>query len=68
MDKDMYNFMSVLTPKPPVIDRGMALHKIIRLLTHSLGGEAWLNFMGTFLFLVQYYCVIVVYPLGLIVL
>src|SRR5438045_3717853 len=29
-----------------VIDRGMALHKVIRLLTFSLGGEAYLNFMG----------------------
>lgn len=52
MDKDMYDFMSVLSPMIPSIDRGLALHKIIRLLTHSLGGEAWLNFMGMlFLFL-----------------
>ncbi len=29
-----------------VIDRGMALHKMIRLITLSVGGEAWLNFMG----------------------
>ncbi len=28
------------------IDRGIALHKMIRLLTQSLGGEAYLNFMG----------------------
>jgi 1,4-alpha-glucan branching enzyme len=28
------------------VDRGMALHKMIRLLTLSLGGEAYLNFMG----------------------
>ena len=46
MDKDMYDFMSVLSPMIPSIDRGLALHKIIRLLTHALGGEAWLNFMG----------------------
>ncbi|KFM73565.1 1,4-alpha-glucan-branching enzyme, partial [Stegodyphus mimosarum] len=46
MDKDMYDFMSVLTPLVPTVDRGIALHKIIRLITHSLGGEAWLNFMG----------------------
>lgn len=46
MDKDMYDFMSVLSPMVPTIDRGIALHKIIRLLTHGLGGEAWLNFMG----------------------
>ncbi len=30
----------------PVIDRGIALHKLIRLLTVSLGGEGYLNFMG----------------------
>jgi len=29
-----------------VVDRGIALHKIIRLLTLSLGGEGYLNFMG----------------------
>lgn len=29
-----------------VIDRGVALHKIIRLFTISLGGQAYLNFMG----------------------
>lgn len=46
MDKEMYEFMSVVTPLTPIIDRGLALHKMIRLLTHSLGGEAWLNFMG----------------------
>jgi 1,4-alpha-glucan branching enzyme len=30
----------------PVINRGLALHKMIRLITHGLGGEAYLNFMG----------------------
>jgi len=30
----------------PVVDRGIALHKLIRLFTFSLAGEAWLNFMG----------------------
>ena len=29
-----------------VVDRGVALHKMIRLFTISLGGDAWLNFMG----------------------
>lgn len=29
-----------------VVDRGMALHKLIRLLTMSLGGEGYLTFMG----------------------
>lgn len=46
MDKEMYTNMSSLSPLNPIIDRGLALHKMIRLLTHSLGGEAWLNFIG----------------------
>lgn len=33
-------------PQSPVVDRGIALHKMIRLLTMSLGGESYLNFMG----------------------
>ena len=37
MDKSVHN---------PVIDRAVALHKMIRLFTLSAGGEAWLNFMG----------------------
>jgi 1,4-alpha-glucan branching enzyme len=48
MDKDMYDHMSELhSPHPPPsIDRGMALHKMIRLLTMFLAGEAYLNFIG----------------------
>ncbi|RWS27786.1 1:4-alpha-glucan-branching enzyme-like protein [Leptotrombidium deliense] len=46
MDKEMYDFMSCLSPLTQIIDRGLSLHKIIRLLTHGLGGEAWLNFIG----------------------
>lgn len=46
MDKEMYTHMSDLTPLTPIIDRGLALHKIIRLIVHSLGGEAYLNFEG----------------------
>ncbi|HOB74949.1 MAG TPA: alpha amylase C-terminal domain-containing protein [Phycisphaerae bacterium] len=45
MDADMYWHMSKLDSNP-VIDRGVALHKMIRLITFSLGGEAYLNFMG----------------------
>ncbi len=37
MNKDCHN---------PVIDRAIALHKMIRLFTLSGGGEAYLNFMG----------------------
>ena len=46
MDKEMYWHMSSLEPATPVIDRGMALHKMIRLITFALGGEGYLNFMG----------------------
>lgn len=46
MDKEMYTNMSSIIPMTPVIDRGMQLHKMIRLLTHGLGGEGYLNFMG----------------------
>lgn len=38
--------MSTLTEFTPVIERGMALHKMIRLVTHGLGGEGYLNFEG----------------------
>jgi 1,4-alpha-glucan branching enzyme len=30
----------------PHVSRAMALHKMIRLITFSLGGQAYLNFMG----------------------
>ncbi|KAI5124749.1 hypothetical protein M0805_005383 [Coniferiporia weirii] len=46
MDKEMYTNMSDLTELTSVIDRGLALHKMIRLLVHSLGGEGYLNFEG----------------------
>ncbi len=45
MDKEMYWHMNQASQSPE-IDRGIALHKIIRLLTMVAGGEAWLNFMG----------------------
>ncbi|KAK1300227.1 hypothetical protein QJS10_CPB13g01652 [Acorus calamus] len=46
MDKDMYDFMALDRPSTPRIDRGIALHKMIRLITMGLGGEGYLNFMG----------------------
>ena len=45
MDKDMY-FDMAKKKENLVIDRGIALHKMIRLFTIALGGEGWLNFMG----------------------
>jgi len=38
--------MSINSHDTLVISRGMALHKMIRLMTFSLGGEGYLNFMG----------------------
>jgi 1,4-alpha-glucan branching enzyme len=46
MGAEMYSGMSSLQEPSPVIERGMALHKIIRLLTMAVGGESYLNFMG----------------------
>ncbi|CEP62235.1 1,4-alpha-glucan branching enzyme LALA0_S05e00892g [Lachancea lanzarotensis] len=46
MDAAMYTDMTVTKPLTPIVDRGIALHKLIRLVTHSLGGEAYLNFEG----------------------
>ncbi len=45
MDKGMYFDMDRASENM-VIDRGMALHKMIRLMTISTGGQAYLNFMG----------------------
>jgi 1,4-alpha-glucan branching enzyme len=45
MDKEMYWHMAN-DSQSMVIDRGIALHKMIRLITFSLAGEGYLNFMG----------------------
>lgn len=45
MDAAMYSDM-LKTTESLVVDRGMALHKMIRLISLSVGGEGWLNFMG----------------------
>ena len=44
-DSYMYTHMSRFMDSP-VIDRGIALHKLIRMVTMTLGGEGYLNFMG----------------------
>jgi len=46
MDKEMYTGMSALHPANDIVNRGMALHKMIRLLVHGMGGEGYLNFIG----------------------
>ena len=45
LDKLMYDSMD-RTTENLIVDRGMALHKMIRLITITCGGEAYLNFMG----------------------
>jgi len=45
IDNDMYEHMSA-DDKSVIVERGIALHKLIRLLTASLNGGGYLNFMG----------------------
>lgn len=45
VDKAIYTSMSVFD-KNVIIDRGMALHKMIRLVTIGTAGDGYLNFMG----------------------
>lgn len=45
MDQAMYWHMGV-NDQDTIVERGIALHKMIRLLTFSLAGEGWLNFIG----------------------
>ncbi len=42
---DMYHYMRVCDENI-IVDRGMALHKLIRLITLSTAGNGYLNFMG----------------------
>ena len=44
-DKEMYTSMSLLTPSL-IIDRAVALHKMIRLFTFMAAGGGYLTFMG----------------------
>ena len=45
MDKEMYFSMNKESQSPEV-DRGMALHKMIRLVTMATCGNGYLTFMG----------------------
>ena len=45
MDKEMYFSMN-MESQNPVVDRGIALHKLIRLATLGTAGNGYLNFMG----------------------
>ncbi|WP_298648697.1 alpha amylase C-terminal domain-containing protein [uncultured Proteiniphilum sp.] len=46
IDSDMYWFMSKLTTSSYAVDRGIALHKMIRLVTATTINGGYLNFMG----------------------
>ncbi|KAA6349072.1 MAG: 1,4-alpha-glucan branching enzyme, partial [Streblomastix strix] len=46
MGDDMYTQMGVDQKETRKIHRGISIHKLIRLLTMSLGGEGYLTFMG----------------------
>ena len=46
MGAQMYDGMSTLRPMSAVVARGLALHKLTRLLAYTLGGEAYLTFIG----------------------
>lgn len=47
-NEEIYDGMTHKLDQPSSlrVDRGMALHKMIRLLTMTLAGEGYLNFMG----------------------
>ncbi len=45
MDKEMY-FSMAKDSQSLVVDRGIALHKMIRLITAATAGDGYLNFMG----------------------
>ena len=45
MDKEMY-FSMAKDSQSLVVDRGIALHKMIRLVTAATAGDGYLNFMG----------------------
>ena len=45
IDSDIYNYMRI-TDENIRVDRGMALHKLIRLLTMATAGHGYQNFMG----------------------
>lgn len=38
--------MSAIVTPSPVVERGCALHKMLRMITMAIGGEGWLSFMG----------------------
>lgn len=45
--EDAHESMSALEPDNARIDRGIALHKLARMLSIVCGGDGWLSFMGS---------------------
>lgn len=45
IDAEIYHHMNIDDPNL-IVDRGMALHKMIRLITLATAGDGYLNFMG----------------------
>ena len=45
-DAEIYWNMSLTKEETIIVNRGMALHKMIRMITLAMGGDAYLNFMG----------------------
>ena len=43
---EIYHGMDTAHPPSLQVDRGMSLHKMIRLISYALGGEGYLGFMG----------------------
>ena len=43
---EIYHGMDTSHPPSLQVDRGMSLHKMIRLISYALGGEGYLGFMG----------------------
>eukprot|EP00189_Rhodosorus_marinus_P008869 CAMPEP_0184754644 /NCGR_PEP_ID=MMETSP0315-20130426/44728_1 /TAXON_ID=101924 /ORGANISM="Rhodosorus marinus, Strain UTEX LB 2760" /LENGTH=1183 /DNA_ID=CAMNT_0027234071 /DNA_START=529 /DNA_END=4080 /DNA_ORIENTATION=+ len=46
MGEELYHCMGKNVTPNLNMERGLALHKMIRLITYALGGDAYLNFMG----------------------
>ena len=45
-DKEIFWNTVTNSPETPIINRGMALHKMIKMISFALGGEGYLCFMG----------------------
>lgn len=53
MGNEIHKNMSIDQPLTIGVDRGLSLHKMIRLMTHSLAGESYMNSIGIKLIIKQ---------------